>query len=143
MLDVEVSVWRDFLRPAHAAERAYLSQVLEDLDTRKFARHRFRQVKAFDDFNLKLGILEAAPGAILRGLRRWWEEGWPSVSGAVTIETLDKLKFANVRLIGSVGRPEERSRRDRDACQGRAGHERRGSVLERADDHGIRLDTGR
>ena len=98
----EITVWRDFMLIV-GEEREFLSTQLEEIDTRKFTRHRFKQSKAFDDFNLKLGIIEAAPGAVVRSLRRWWQEGWPSLSGAVTIESVDAVSYANVRLIGNIG----------------------------------------
>jgi hypothetical protein len=98
----EITVWRDFMLLA-GEERQFLSTQLEEIDTRKFTQHRFKQAKAFDDFNLKLGIIEAAPGAVVRSLRRWWQEGWPSLSGAVTIERVGAVSFANVRLIGNIG----------------------------------------
>lgn len=101
--DPEISVWRDFMFEFPEQKRGLLRSQLEDIDKKKFAKHRFMQVKVFDEFNLKVGGLETAPGTVIRNLRRWWEEGWPSVTGTVTIERCDDVSFASVRLIGNIG----------------------------------------
>jgi hypothetical protein len=99
-------VWRNFIitpSPTSPQVRHYLSDKIESVEVTSFAGHRFRQVEAFEDINLKLGILEGSLGALLRNLRRWWMKGWPSVTGSVGFEDINDKRFASVRLICNYG----------------------------------------
>jgi hypothetical protein len=83
--------------------RKHLSPLIEDLYIPTFARHRFTQVKAYEDINLKLGAVEASLGAIANTIRSWWMRGWPSVTGSVLFETVNEQQFASIRLIANFG----------------------------------------
>jgi hypothetical protein len=60
-------------------------------------------VDAFEDMNLKLGVLEASFGSILSNLQAWWYKGRPSITGSVQIEDVDDKKFASIRLTAHYG----------------------------------------
>src|SRR5262249_31285931 len=78
---------------------AYLSRLIEDLKIDDFSEHKFLQVDAFEEMNLKLGPLEASMGAVTRNVLRWWAKGRPAVTGSVGYEDIGDLKFASIRLI--------------------------------------------
>jgi hypothetical protein len=100
--DPSFLVWRNFLIDSSALPtgiRPYISTLIEEIEVDKFTRHRFQQVDAFEDINLKLGIIEASLGAVVRNVHRWWTKGWPTVTGSVVIEKVAEASFASVRLI--------------------------------------------
>jgi hypothetical protein len=101
------AMWRNFLVDSEHRERvrAYLSDLIEKIDRNKFCRHTFKQVEAFEDINLKLGVIEGSLGAIFRNWRRWWTKGWPTVTGSVVFENIGEVSFASVRLICNWGQP--------------------------------------
>jgi hypothetical protein len=84
--------------------RGYLSPLTEAIDIPAFARHRFTQVRAYEDIKLKLGgVVEASLGAITNAIRSWSMSGWPSVTGSVFFETINNVTFASVRLVANFG----------------------------------------
>jgi hypothetical protein len=112
--DPPVLVWRDFLIPSvddsfsttqvgdtQPGVRAYLSREIETIDLDKFNRHIFQQVEAFDDLTLKLGVVETSLSAVVRLWKGWWTEGWPTVRGAVVIETVGDESYASIRLVAN------------------------------------------
>jgi hypothetical protein len=104
-VDPSYFVWRNFLIDVMAKPRVreYLSDLIEEIELEKFTRHTFKQVNAFEDINLKLGLIETSLGAVLRNGRNWWTKGWPTVAGSVVVETIGKDTFASVRLIANYG----------------------------------------
>ena len=99
------NLFLDLLGLPNDTVRCHLSDNLESLDTALFERHRFSQVRAYEDISLKLGVVEASLGAIARTVRDWWKEGRPSVSGSVLKETIGESEFASVRLIANLAPP--------------------------------------
>lgn len=101
----DLPVYRNFLIEGCDCDdvRPYLSYRMEALDRSKFDRHRFRQIDAFEEINLKLQFVEASLGALMRNLREWWDRGRPSVIGSVGFEEFEDARFANVRLVAHYG----------------------------------------
>jgi hypothetical protein len=99
------NLFKDLLELPDDTVRGYLSENLEGLDTALFERHRFSQVRAYENISLKLGVVEASLGAIASTVRDWWREGRPSVSGSVLKETVNQSEFASVRLIANLAPP--------------------------------------
>jgi hypothetical protein len=112
--DPSVYMWRNFLTdvPKHGRVRGYLSELIEQIELPIFSRHRFYQVRAYEDISIKVGIASASLGAIANFVRGWWKKGWPSVTGSVFSETIGARDFASVRLISNFGlrRGNEKSR---------------------------------
>ncbi len=105
--DPSALMWRNFITdilplPSDLV-RPYISELIENIDTQGFARHRFYQVTAYESINLKLGFLDASLGAIANTIRSWWKKGWPSVTGSVLFEEINGKTFASVRLTCNVG----------------------------------------
>jgi hypothetical protein len=105
--DPSTFMWRNFLTDVLGLPsdlvRPYISKLIENIDTRRFARHRFRQVTAYENINLKLGFLDASLGAIANTIWSWWKKGWPSVTGSVWYEEINDQDFASVRLTCNFG----------------------------------------
>jgi hypothetical protein len=100
-------MWRNFLTdllglPADTV-RIYVSDLIERIDYPSLARHRFRQVMAYESINLKLGFVDASLGSIVSTFQTWWNRGLPSVTGSVLIEEIGAKKFASVRLTSNFG----------------------------------------
>lgn len=92
----ESLVWRDFLDPPRDAID------MEILPLAAFEKHRFIQIEAFDELDIKVGGVEAK-GVIglFRTFRKWLDRGLPATQG--TVYTLlsgeiDKRSYACVRI---------------------------------------------
>jgi hypothetical protein len=74
----ESPIWRDFLDPPRDAID------MEILPLREFEKHRFIQIEAFDELDVKVAGVEAK-GLIglLRTLRKWIDRGLPAAQGMV------------------------------------------------------------
>lgn len=77
--DEEHPVWRDFL------DEPRLAIDMEALPTLKeLRRHRFNQMEAFDELDVKLGGLEAKGiVGLFRAIRKWLDRGLPAAQGTV------------------------------------------------------------
>jgi hypothetical protein len=95
--DKESPVWRDFLdAPRAAIDMEELPPLSE------FQKHRFNQIEAFDEFDVKVGSVEAkGVVGLLRTLRKWLDSGLPAAQGIVYSakgESDDKQTYACVRI---------------------------------------------
>jgi hypothetical protein len=95
--DHEPAAWRDFLDEPRAAIDMEKLPSLSD-----FQKHRFNQVEAFDEFDIKVGSVEAKGiVGLLRTLRKWLDSGLPAAQGTVYTlkgEGPDKQTYACVRI---------------------------------------------
>jgi hypothetical protein len=77
--DEECPVWRDFLdEPRQAIDMEALPSLNE------LRRHRFNQMEAFDELDVKLGNIEARGiVGLFRAIRKWLDRGLPAAQGTV------------------------------------------------------------
>jgi len=77
--DEECPVWRDFLdEPRQAIDMEALPPLSE------LRRHRFNQMEAFDELDVKLGSIEAKGiVGLFRAVRKWLDRGLPAAQGTV------------------------------------------------------------
>jgi hypothetical protein len=92
----ESLAWRDFLDPPREAID------MEILPLESFQKHRFIQIEAFDELDIKVGAVEAKGiVGLLRTLRKWLDRGLPAAQGTVysmPAEGIDGRSYACVRI---------------------------------------------
>jgi hypothetical protein len=94
--DEECPVWRDFLdEPRQAIDMEALPSLKE------LRRHRFNQMEAFDELDVKLGNIEAkGMVGLFRAIRKWLDRGLPGAQGTVytLLHGSDAQSYACVRI---------------------------------------------
>lgn len=94
--DEECPVWRDFLDESRQAID------MEDLPSLKeLRRHRFNQMEAFDELDVKFGSIQAKGiVGLFRAIGKWLDRGLPAAQGTVytLVEGTGGQSYACVRI---------------------------------------------